>query len=385
MKHCHLFLAIVLCASLTSCFKDEPLNAECDIEQAYIHTDTPKSLFYQLSDTLVNVLSSENKIRFHVRMDADRTHLSPLFRLTDGATISPENGSEHDFSNGSVAYTVTSQDGQWHRNYEVSVDLKQRTVDELAGFGFERYYLEPDQQQYYVWNDTTLDGYVLDDWATGNPGFALSLGSAKPDEYPTTPYEQGMNGKAVKLTTRSTGPLGELVNMRLAAGNLFLGKFDVSKSLTSTMQATRFGIPVAQKPVCFMGVYQYSPGKVFQGRDGKPVEGRTDTGNIYAILYKNTDENGKSVVLSGDNVMTSPLIVAKAIINKVEVTSEWTPFQIPFTYLEDIDRDRLAAYGYNLAIVFTSSDRGANFEGAIGSTMLVDNVKILWENQIIKD
>ena len=90
-------------------------------------------------------------------------------------------------------------------------------------------------------------------------------------------------------------------------------------------------------------------------------------------------------MLSGDNVMTSPLIVAKAIINKVEVTSEWTPFQIPFTYLEDIDRDRLAAYGYNLAIVFTSSDRGANFEGAIGSTMLVDNVKILWENQIIKD
>ena len=134
-----------------------------------------------------------------------------------------------------------------------------------------------------------------------------------------------------------------------------------------------------------MGVYQYSPGKVFQDRDGKPVEGRTDTGNIYAILYKNTDENGKSVVLSGDNVMTSPLIVAKAIINKVEVTGEWTPFQIPFTYLEDIDRDRLAAYGYNLAIVFTSSDRGANFEGAIGSTMLVDNVKILWEDQIIKD
>ena len=28
-------------STLTSCFKDEPLNAECDIEQAYIHVDNP--------------------------------------------------------------------------------------------------------------------------------------------------------------------------------------------------------------------------------------------------------------------------------------------------------------------------------------------------------
>ena len=33
--------AMIGSATLTSCFKDEPLNAECDIEQAYIHVDNP--------------------------------------------------------------------------------------------------------------------------------------------------------------------------------------------------------------------------------------------------------------------------------------------------------------------------------------------------------
>ncbi len=30
-------VGITTCLGFVSCFKDEPLNAECDIEQAYIH------------------------------------------------------------------------------------------------------------------------------------------------------------------------------------------------------------------------------------------------------------------------------------------------------------------------------------------------------------
>ena len=36
-KFITLSLSTVCALSLSSCFKDEPLNAECDIEQAYIH------------------------------------------------------------------------------------------------------------------------------------------------------------------------------------------------------------------------------------------------------------------------------------------------------------------------------------------------------------
>ena len=42
-----LFMSVVCCATLSSCFKEEPLNAECDIEEAYIHADNPEEMFFQ--------------------------------------------------------------------------------------------------------------------------------------------------------------------------------------------------------------------------------------------------------------------------------------------------------------------------------------------------
>lgn len=51
-------LSMSCITTLSSCFKEEPLNAECDIEQAYIHVD---SLFTNPSDTLVNVQSDQTK------------------------------------------------------------------------------------------------------------------------------------------------------------------------------------------------------------------------------------------------------------------------------------------------------------------------------------
>ena len=49
------------------------------------------------------------------------SQLAPQFRLTPGATISPESGSLQDFSKGAVTYTVTSEDGKWTRTYTVSI------------------------------------------------------------------------------------------------------------------------------------------------------------------------------------------------------------------------------------------------------------------------
>ena len=104
-------LAMGVLTGISSCFKEEPLNAECDIEQAYIHAgDNLESWFLYDSDTLKYVQSDQNKIEFTMSGTADLTQIAPFFRLTPGATISPENGSVHDFSKGSVKYTVTSED-----------------------------------------------------------------------------------------------------------------------------------------------------------------------------------------------------------------------------------------------------------------------------------
>ena len=84
-----VFALGLLCvsATLTSCFKDEPLNAECDIEQAFIHVDNPEAMFFNNNDTLVKVLSSERNIKFKVLPEADITAVVPQFRVTRRATF----------------------------------------------------------------------------------------------------------------------------------------------------------------------------------------------------------------------------------------------------------------------------------------------------------
>ena len=132
-------LSMSCITTLSSCFKEEPLNAECDIEQAYIHAENPHEIFLHASDTLVNVLPSEMEIHFKVKLGIDRTALSPFFKITQGATIVPKSGSTFDFSDAPVTYTVTSEDNQWTRTYKVFVDEDVRTIGETINFDFERF------------------------------------------------------------------------------------------------------------------------------------------------------------------------------------------------------------------------------------------------------
>lgn len=375
-------LTILLCFALCSCFKDEPLNAECDIEEAYLHADEPETMFFNVADSLVKVLYTNSNIEFHVRKETDLTRLAPIFRMTEGATVVPASGSVQDFSNGAVQYKVTSEDGSWSRTYNVSVTILTRTVTDSLRYDFENYTLN-DNSKYYVWREKNDDGSYNDLWATGNGGFAISKSSANPEEYPSVPEPNGYDGAAVKLTTRDTGAFGKLKNMRIAAGNLFVGQFDVKSAIMAggALKSTLFGqkYTAAGKPVKLCGYYKYTPGTTYQDVNGNAVSGKTDTGNIYAVLYKNHDSNGNEVVLNGEDVLTNSQLVATAVIDKVENTSDWKQFEIPFTYTSDIDETLLENYGYNFAIVFTSSIEGDKFEGAVGSTLYVDKVRVVCE------
>ena len=84
------------------------------------------------------------------------------------------------------------------------------------------------------------------------------------------------------------------------------------------------------------------------------------------------------------DALTNKHIVAKARIENMEDTKgEWKTFEIPFVYDNDkeIDLDLLDANGYSLTVCFSSSIDGATFEGAIGSTLLIDKVRIECEEE----
>lgn len=386
MKKLRLILGLgITVATFSSCIKDEPLNAEADIEQVSVHVDNPLETFFQLSDTMQNVSYADSTITFTVRSQADLTSLAPTFRITEGATISPASGTVRDFSQGPLTYTVTSQDGQWSRLYTLRFNPTYVTVKDTVTYDFEHYMLEPENQAYYVWQEEQADGSLSTVWASGNAGFRLSKASAKPGEYPTYVVEKGRHGYAVACTTRSTGTFGELVNRRIASGNLFLGKFDVSQALVNTLHATRFGIPFDKKPMAFQGYYKYHRGSDYQDVDGSIMPDQKDYGAIYAVLYRNHDDKGNPVVLYGDNVKTSPQLVAIADMRDIDDTGddEWHEFKANFRYYnnKDLDQETLENRGYSLAIVFSSSKDGDNFKGAIGSTLILDDVRIVCTSQ----
>lgn len=235
-------LSIIISSSLTSCFKDEPLNAECDIEKAWVHSDNPDETFFNPTDTLITVAYRVNEIKFEVKPKSDLTAMAPIFQITEGATIEPASGSVHDFSNGPVTYTVTSEDGKWSRTYSVSFEKRKSEVhvSEIK-FDFENYKIDDDFGKFYVWYDTDDNGKETYLWATGNPGFRFAFPPVNdPESYPTVPLEDGFDGHGVKLETRSTGMFGIMNKKRIAAGNLFYGFFDTQYVLTEPMKSTNF-------------------------------------------------------------------------------------------------------------------------------------------------
>ena len=172
-------------ASLASCFKDEPANAECDIEKAWLHFDNPGACVWSLNDTIQedSALINRDLIVFRVKPGTDRSQLAPMFALTPGATIRPANGSAHDFTNDTILYTVTSEDGDWQRIYKVAVQEQRRTAMDIIHYRFEHFdlYQVPNSSaSYYTWYEMVNATDKEEIWASGNAGFKLSNFSAKP-------------------------------------------------------------------------------------------------------------------------------------------------------------------------------------------------------------
>ena len=143
-------------------------------------------------------------------------------------------------------------------------------------------------------------------WANANEGFNYTGVQAAADDYPTSPSPNGKVGNCVKLTTKSTGELGERLKMYIAAGNLFTGSFKIV--IPEVVKATKFGVPFNHIPVSLKGYYKYKAGETFTVA-GKPVSGRKDMCDIYGVFYE-TDANLNS--LDGTNIFTDPHIISVA-------------------------------------------------------------------------
>ncbi len=362
-----LLSAAGLALSLTSCVNDEYLpNSEADILEATI--DGAGTLLSTEPDVL------DNKIIFRLKELPDSYFFGPKFKLTDGAEISPESGAVRDFTEPQT-YVVTSEDGLWQKEYVVEFLVDSPNFL----YSFEAVEEDPNNH-YHTFYSYNEEGQKVYKWDSGNNGFSLTLfltgQEQKPDAYPTYQIENGYEGNGVKLVTLSTGSLGASFGAPLAAGNLFIGKlFEINPSdpRLGLHFGKRFKSPTA--PVRLEGFYKYKAGEEFTVTN-PPSALTKDTWDAYAVLFEKSENEP---YLLGDFSFDDPRIIGVARVDSqiYGETDEWTAFDAPFVFKEGKHFNPTEDYMYT--IVFSASKEGNIFNGAVGSTLIIDEVKLITE------
>ena len=369
MKIKSVIAGIMLCLAVTSCIQNEALNVEAAIDGCS-GSDIQQCL----------IDPNEFTVQLYASRAADPSKININFNLPAGASIVPvqrftEDGiNTYNFKDENPRlFKVTSEDGAFSAIYTI------RLWQTEMPFTYDFETLSSDNPYHKFTEDNPSSGTIIRrlELASGNPGFELTKMAKAPDGYPTVQVNGGVDGgKCVKLETKDTGSFGSMVKMYIAAGNLFIGSFEVGQALSgNAMKATHFGFPFFYYPLRLEGWYKYKAGPTFSSK-GKPVEGRKDECDIYGGLYE-TDDNVQ--FLDGSTSLNSPNIVALARnIKELPETDIWKQFNFKFEPQngKSIDPDKLGKGIYKLAIVFSSSVDGAKFEGAVGSTLYIDKVTI---------
>lgn len=356
----------LIVALLSACIKDEPLSREADIIEIIVEGDA----------FLDRSISEDNRIELILSDKADLTKITTILTLTPYATVTPESGTPIDLSYGKkVVYTVTSQDGNYKKDYIVKVGNIKMKYEfeewETAGSG---------KFPYPILTDPS--------WSNANSGvvMALVIGALKEFErFPTKDTTLCVNGQyAASLQTIKGGKIiGK--NYSIFAGNLLRGDF--SANMANPLKSLKLGRNHPRevgKPTHFKGFYKYTPGPVMIGANGNPIPGRTDEMSMYAALFRVTKGAAPDKeFLDGESILISENVVARAEwrpdakgLIENEAINGFVEFSIPFTYTGPLDYD---LYDYRLTIVCSSSKDGNLYEGAVGSTLIVDDLEIVCE------
>ncbi|MBS2100121.1 PCMD domain-containing protein [Carboxylicivirga linearis] len=214
-------------------------------------------------------------------------------------------------------------------------------------------------------------------WGTGNPGSALV------GKYATVPEDFGNDNYGARMETLDNGWAGIPLNTPISAGAIFTGYFDTDKlDPTNPAAATIFGTSFSGRPDMLRFKYSYKAGEVNKDRQGNVLD-YPDGCDIYALLEIRKD--GKKERL------------ATAWFRSSDTQEEMKTVEMPFYYGEldnsfpdymmPVDHDFVSADSSSYALpthislIATSSFGGDAFEGAIGSTLIIDDLEMVYEEE----
>lgn len=207
-----------------------------------------------------------------------------------------------------------------------------------------------------IWYPNATKGNVNEEgvyWATGNKGVktAGKESNSAPTDNPV------IAGKAAKLET-----LGGVPAANYAAGNLFIGAFDLD--YLQPINSVVFGRPYSgARPTKLKGHYMYQPGTSMSG--GSVPSDRTLTVDECEIYIK---------LWAGESVIGEAHLVDNKHMDNYEA------FELPIEYTDN------TKHPDKITIVATSSRYGGEFKGmsvigqvSAGSTLWVDEFSLSYE------
>jgi len=319
----------------------------------------------QASPAVINADQGVVQITFPNGIDLTQVELRKL-ELSSFASTSLQTGTLLDFST-DVLVIVTAEDGtsrQWTITPEVATDNPQ-----LTNSNFNEWYKTGGN---YFEPGTSAETTI---WGTGNPGTQLL------NLFATTPLDRQGEDKAARLETLSNGSFPAGLGFPISAGTIYTGKFNSANlDPTDPRAAIDFGTNFSGRPNSFEIEYSYAPGSENKDKSGAPLP-YGDACDIYVLLEVRTNNDSRRL--------------ATAWFRSDEAVPDLTTIEVGFTYGEldnsfpDYMRPANDKYvsadsaafilPTHLTFVGTSSFEGDLFNGAVGSTLILDNLEFIYE------
>lgn len=350
------------------------MTASCITEDYFGKYDKARILSFTVENQ-VGTVNIDHDALLVTALVEESSNLSALtvrgITVSSFATVSPGQNEVVDFSN-PVRFTVTAENGT-SQEYTVILKLSQAEI-QLNNSAFQDWYEVAGSKLYYepgVSKEETI-------WATGNPG-VITLGAAN-----VTPVWEGENTFPLLKTVEL--PLGKLLSQGIGAGSLFTGIFKLN--LSNPIASAKFGILYSARPESFSVKYKYSPGPVV--KDGKLniLNSSRDSCDIGIILTDRSSEPYKQVGIawfrSGENVTEWSTL---SVDFRYGIISSPAIYEKPKdVYILENNKERLVPVIWgsgdekptHISVVFSSSHRGDQFEGAPGSELYVDDLQIIY-------
>lgn len=288
--------------------------------------------------------------------------------------------SENEIELTSTTYSVTIENLLPATRYqykvtagESAVDIQEFTtvsIQELPNTSFDEWHTDPTNNKLYCpW---AQGGTSF--WDTGNRG-ATTVGNS--NSIPTDDTSTG-SGMAAYLESK-------YIVIKFAAGNIFTGTYLKTEGTNGVLG---FGRPFTAFPTKLAFDYKYKSEQINKVGDSayNYLMGRPDSCNIYVALWH--VEDGQYEDFQGEKYplvirtkpgkeqnlfsIDDPRVIAYGQFTQGKTISDWTSEAITINY----KNTTLAPT--HILVVASSSKYGDFFTGGVGSTLVLDNMKLIY-------